>query len=133
MRYLTPEQVLALHGLVISQSGGRPGVHDYGALESAVAQPAMTFDQADLYPTLAQKAAALTYSLIQNHPFIDGNKRVGHAAMETFLVLNGYELAALVDEQEEVIISLASSQMSREELADWIVSHLVGHEPESRA
>lgn len=99
MRYLTLEEILALHRLVIAQSGGSARLRDQGVLESAIAQPAMTFDQVDLYPTLAYKAAAMGYSLVQNHPFIDGNKRVGHAAMEIMLVLNGYELNAATDEQ----------------------------------
>ena len=72
------------------------------ALESALAQPQMTFGGEDLYPTLVDKAAALGYALIKNHPFLDGNKRTGHAAMEVFLVLNGYEIHADVEEQEHV-------------------------------
>ena len=71
------------------------------------------------------KAAALGFSLIQNHPFVDGNKRIGHAAMETFLVLNGFEINASVDEQEEIIIKVASGNMSRNELADWLHGHVV--------
>ena len=71
------------------------------------------------------KAAALGFSLIQNHPFVDGNKRIGHAAMETFLVLNGFEINASVDEQEEIIIKVASGNMSRNELADWLRGHVV--------
>jgi len=94
MRYLTLEQVMDLHRLVIAQFGGTNGLRDLNALESAIAQPAMTFDAVDLYPTAAAKAGALAHSLIQNHPFIDGNKRIGHAAMEVFLVLNGHEVDA---------------------------------------
>lgn len=125
MRYLTIERVLYLHRLVIEQPGGSHGLRDRGALESAVAQPRMTFEQIDLYPTLAAKAAALGYSLIQNHPFLDGNKRVGHAAMEAMLGLNGYEIAATVDEQEQVVLEVASGQRSREELTEWLEVHLV--------
>jgi death on curing protein len=86
------EEVLELHRLVLEQSGGMDGVHDLGGLDSALAPPQMTFGGQDLYPSLAEKAAALGFSLVCNHPFIDGNKLVGHAAMETFLVLNGWEL-----------------------------------------
>ena len=71
----------------------------------------MTFGGQELYPGLADKAAALGFSLVCNHPFVDGNKRVGHAAMETFLVLNGWELAAGVDEQEQVILRLAAGAL----------------------
>jgi death on curing protein len=125
MRYLTIKRALYLHRLVIEQSGGSHGLRDRGALESAVAQPRMTFDQIDLYPMLAAKAAALGYSLIQNHPFLDGNKRVGHAAMETMLGQNGYEISAAVDEQEQVVLEVAGGQRSREEFTEWLEVHLV--------
>jgi death-on-curing protein len=127
MRYLAVDQVLALHRLVCSQSGGSVGLRDMNALEAAVVQPAMTFSGVDLYPSLAEKAAALAYSLIQNHPFIDGNKRVGHAAMEVFLVLNGYEVDATVDEQEGIFLSVASGRMTRTDLANWLAQHIMRH------
>ena len=88
MRYLAPHEVIELHRLVLADSGGMPGIRDMGAVDSAVAQPRMTFGGQELYPTVVEKAAALAFSLVRNHPFIDGNKRTGHAAMETFLVLN---------------------------------------------
>jgi death on curing protein len=91
MRYLTLEEVLELHRRAVEQSGGSAGVRDLGGAESAVAQPRMTFAGVELYPTLAGKGAALAFSLVMNHPFVDGNKRVGHAAMETFFLLNGHE------------------------------------------
>jgi death-on-curing protein len=84
----------------------------------------MTFGGQDFYPNLAEKAVALGFSQVCNHPFLDGNKRVGHAAMETFLVLNGWELAAAVDEQEQVILRLAAGSLNREEFAAWVQSHL---------
>ena len=79
MHYITKEDILELHTHIITQTGGIQGVRDAGALESAIAQPRITFDGQDLYPTLIEKAAALGFSLINNHPFLDGNKRVGHA------------------------------------------------------
>ena len=82
MRFLSLSEVFDLHRRLIDQTGGAFGVRDLGALESALAQPRMTFSGQDLYPSLAEKAAALCFSLIQNHPFVDGNKRVGHAATE---------------------------------------------------
>ena len=85
MRYLNLAEVLDLHRLVIAQTGGAEPVLDLRGLESAIAQPRATFEGRDLHVSLADKAAALCYSLILNHPFLDGNKRVGHAAMETFL------------------------------------------------
>ncbi len=104
MRYLTLAEVLDLHRRVIEQTGGADGVRDLGGVESAVAQPQMSFDGVPLYPTVAEGAAALCFSLVMNHPFIDGNKRVGHAAMETFLVLNGYELMGDVDDAEKLML-----------------------------
>ncbi len=90
MRYLTTSEILELHRLVIERTGGSPGVRDMNLLESATAQPAMVFGGEELYPTFSDKAAALAFSVIMNHPFVDGNKRAGHAAMETFLVLRNY-------------------------------------------
>ena len=89
MHFLTLIEVLELHRKVIKQSGGAFGIRDIGLLESAIVQPRMTFGGEDLYPSLLEKAAALGFSIIMNHPFVDGNKRIGHAAMETFLVMNG--------------------------------------------
>lgn len=125
MSYLTLNEVLELHDLLLLQSGGTVGVRDIGALESAITQPVMTFGETELYPSLVKKTVALAYSLIQNHPFVDGNKRIGHAAMEVMLVLNGYEIEADVNEQEKIILSIASSQMLREELVNWLEQHLV--------
>lgn len=125
MRYLTVAEVLSLHRLLIEQTGGAPGIRDLGALQSAVAQPQMTFGGDDVYPSLEEKAAALCFSLVADHPFLDGNKRVAHAAMDTFLILNGSELNAPVDEQERVMLSLAAGQTSRDELVAWVRSRVV--------
>lgn len=125
MRYLTVYEVLEIHRLVLAQSGGRQGVRDFNAVDSAVAQPAMTFGGQDLYPTLVDKASALGFSLIQNHPFLDGNKRVGHAAMEAFFVLNGHELDATVDEQEQIILEVAAGRLGRPQFIDWVRTHTV--------
>lgn len=124
MRILTLDEVLELHQLVLKSSGGAAGVRDHGALESALAQPLMTFGGAELYPTLADKASALGFSLVMNHPFVDGNKRIGHAAMETFLVLNGLEITATVQEQEAVILALAAGTLKREPFTEWVRSHI---------
>ncbi|MDJ0798179.1 MAG: type II toxin-antitoxin system death-on-curing family toxin [Calothrix sp. MO_167.B12] len=123
MRYLTLEEVLELYHRIIEQSGGAAGISNLGRLESAIAQPQMTFAGEELYLTIVEKASALGFSLIQNHPFIDGNKRIGHAAMEVFLVLNGFEIDAGVDEQEQVILQLASGKLDREEFTEWLGSH----------
>lgn len=125
MRYLTLEEVLTLHRRIIAQSGGASGIANVGALESAIAQPQMTFAGEDLYPAITEKASALGFSLIQNHPFIDGNKRIGHAAMEVFLVLNGFEIDASVDEQERIILQVASGNLGREEFTQWLQNAIV--------
>ncbi len=124
MRYLTLAEVVELHRRLLQVTGGAPGIRDLGALEAAIAQPKATFDGVDLYPTLAEKATALCFSLIQGHPFWDGNKRVGYAAMETCLVLNGAEVDAPVDDQERLILDLAAGRIGRRQLTDWLRQHL---------
>ncbi len=109
----------------MEQSGGLSGVRDLGALESALAQPRMTFGGIDLYPTVVEKASALGFSLIKNHPFVDGNKRTGHAAMEVFLLLNACEINAKVDDQEKIILRVAGGGLEREEFTDWLKAHIV--------
>ncbi len=125
MRYLSLHEVLMLYRRIIKQSGGAEGIANLDGLESALAQPYMTFGGEDLYPTLIEKAAAVGFSLINNHPFVDGNKRIGHAVMEVFLVLNGFEIVASVDEQEEVILQVASGRLGRKGLTDWLRIHVI--------
>jgi death-on-curing protein len=124
-RYLSLLEVLSLHRQVIKQSGGAIGIRDLGMLESAIAQPRMTFDREELYPTIIDQAAALGLSLVMNHPFVDGNKRIGHAAIETFLVLNGLEIDAPIDEQERVILALASGELEREKFVEWLKQRVI--------
>ena len=111
IRYLTLAEVIKLHSQILEQAAGSSGIRDMGALESAISQPRMTFGGEELYPTVIEKASALGFSIVMNHPFIDGNKRAGHAAMETFLVLNRLEIKAVVDEQERVILALAAGEL----------------------
>jgi death-on-curing protein len=129
MRYLTKPEILEIHHQIITQTGGSFGVSNLGLLESAIAQPQMTFDGQELYPNLTEKAAALGFSLIKNHPFIDGNKRTGHAAMEVFLILNGYEINASVDEQEKIILQVASSELNRDDFTQWLSSKIISLNP----
>lgn len=124
MRYLTLGEVVDLHRRLLQATAGASGIRDFGVLESAIAQPKATFGGVDLYPTLVEKAAALAFSLVQGHPFVDGNKRVGHAAMETFLVLNGTEIDAAVDDQERLMLDLAAGRIGRSDLIDWLRQHL---------
>ena len=126
MRYLSISEVFELHDRIISLTGGSRGLRDLNALESAVNQPRQTFDQKDLYPDIVTKAATLGFFLVMNHPSVDGNKRVGHAAMETFLILNEYEINCSVDEQEPVMLELASGKMSLKFFSEWLNTH-IGH------
>ncbi len=124
MRYLQLSELLELHHRLIAEFGGATGVLNFSTIESALAQPKMTFGGEDLYPSILAKAAALCHSLVSNHPFVDGNKRVGHAAMAVFLDLNGYRLDSTVDEQESVILQIASGEMSREVFSEWLGKHV---------
>lgn len=124
IRYLTLAEVLQIYSRVMQQTGGETGIRDLGALESAVAQPRMTFGGQDLYPPIVEKASALGFSLILNHPFLDGNKCTGHAAIETFLVLNGHEIQAAVDEQVAIVLKVASGEMDRDGFTAWLLAHV---------
>ena len=122
-RYLRLAEVIWLHQRIVQQSGGAREIRDLNALEAAVAQPRATFDGKDLYQGLPEKAAALCYALVLNHPFVDGNKRIGHAALETFLMLNGFELNAEVADAERTFLALAAGELSRDALVGWITQH----------
>lgn len=120
---LTKEQVISLHSSLIEVTGGTDGVRDDGLLESALEAPFQTFGGKDLYPALIQKAARLGYSLISNHPFVDGNKRIGIHTMLVFLALNGVEIECAQKELIDVGLSLADGKMNAEELLIWLSSH----------
>lgn len=124
MRYLTLGEVVTLHRAVVSATGGAEGIRDLGGLQSALAQPKATFDAVDLYPTLIDKAAVLAFGLAMNHPFVDGNKRIAHAAMAVFLELNGLTIEASVDEQERLMLDLAAGRCPRHELTTWLAAHV---------
>lgn len=125
MEYLNLERVLKAQRRLIDEIGGSHGVRDMNAVDSAVAQPQQTMFGEDLYPDLAAKAAALGYSLVANHGFIDGNKRIGYSSMEAFLLMNGHEFSASPDEGERVILAVAGGEMAREEFTAWVRAHIV--------
>jgi death on curing protein len=120
MEYVQLVDVLYLHQQIIAATGGSAGLRDRGFLESALAQPRMTFGGVELYADIPEKAAALCFSLVSNHPFVDGNKRIGYAAMRLFLDLNGWTFKADIDDAEQKILSLASSQISRAAFTQWV-------------
>jgi death-on-curing protein len=117
--YLSIEQVEDLHSSQIAHYGGSAGLRDRGALESAVARPAMTFGGEDLYPEVADKAAALMHSLVMNHPYVDGNERVGAHAVLLFLTVNDYRAEISSEELEAVTLSVARGELDAERLAIW--------------
>jgi len=123
--YLSVDQLLRLHERQIEKFGGLAGVRDRGGLESAVARPAMTFGGEDLYVDLTAKAAALMHSLVMNHPFVDGNKRVGAAAAELFVMLNDAVLDAADSEMEKTTLTVARGEMDVEPLTIWFRQRLV--------
>ena len=124
--YLSVEQLLELYRALVRHFGGRAGVRDRGGLESAAARPAMTFGGDDLYPDLAAKAAVLMHSLILNHPFVDGNKRVGVAAAELFLRVNGAVLDAGDEELEIMALETAAGKIEAQALAIWFRQRVRG-------
>lgn len=123
MHYLSEADVLRMHELALERFGGSGGVRDRGGLDSAVHQPMASFGGEDLYPTVFAKAAALGYSLIRNHPFVDGNKRVGLMAMGLFLEVNGHTLLATNEEAYAYTLSIATGELNRAEAARWLEEH----------
>ena len=120
---LTTKQVISIHSSLIEATGGTDGVRDMGLLESALETPFQTFDGKDLYPALIQKAARLGHSLVSNHPFVDGNKRIGIHTMLVFLAVNGIEIECTQKELIDVGLSLANGTMDAEKLLIWLSSH----------
>ena len=112
MKYLSVRQILMLHDALIQTSGGSNGLRDESLLDSAVFAPIQTFDGKDLYPTLIDKASRLAFGLITNHPFIDGNKRIGTHAMLVLLAINGLELEYNDEDLIEVILQVAAGELS---------------------
>ena len=123
MKKLTKEQILLLQQDLIEQTGSTAGLRDEGLLESALFTPFQSFDGNDMFPSLQQKAARLGFGLIQNHPFVDGNKRIGAHAMLVFLSLNGVELTYTQQELSGMILDVAAGKQSFEDMVVWIQQH----------
>ena len=121
--YLTAEQVLFVHYRLLSETGGEHGLRDLGLLESAIARPQVTFEGYELYPDIFEKASALMESPINNHPFLDGNKRTGIACAVLFLKQNGISFSAKNAELEKFTLRVASSNVGRSEIAKWLKKH----------
>lgn len=124
MKRLSQSQILLFHQELIDCFGGVPGVRDEGLLDSALNAPFQTFSGEDLYPSVLEKGAKLGYGLVSNHPFLDGNKRIGTLAIMTFLSINGLSFTYTHEELIDVILDVASGTVSCEELLEWLASHL---------
>jgi death-on-curing protein len=122
--YLSVEQVRALHADQLRLYSGAAGLRDKGALDSALARPAMTFAGEDLYEDLASKTAALMHSLVLNHAFMDGHKRVAAHAAILFVELNGQMFLATPGEQVEMTLAVAESKVAVEALTIWFRQRL---------
>lgn len=129
MKYLIAEQVLFIHARLVVEIGGSHGIRDLGLLESAVARPQATFEGNDLYPDIFHKAAALMESLIGNHPFVDGNKRIGISSAVLFLRINGWKLTASNSDLEIQTLRVVTEDTLVEGLAAWLRANSVRIEP----
>lgn len=119
LHFLSVDDVLTLHHLQIEHFGGQHGVRDRGLIESAVAMPMASFGGADLHPDLFDKASAYLFHLAQNHPFIDGNKRVAAAAGIVFLNANGFELKANQIDYANLVLDVAQGKLQKPEIAQF--------------
>lgn len=120
MRYLTIDEIFAMHDRAIREYGGSPELMNLGHLEATLAAPRQAMFGEELYPDVLSKAAILFYLLIKNHPFLDGNKRTAFLALMRFLNINGYTLNATNDELYQFTIDVASSVLIKEEVEVWI-------------
>jgi death on curing protein len=118
--YLNWEEVIQIYEDVIQDSGGGYGIRNKAGIESAISAPQQTYFGSELYQTIYEKAAAMGYEIIMQHPFLDGNKRVGHSVIAHFLYMNGYIIDADDDEQESVILDTAAGKISKEEFTNWL-------------
>lgn len=123
MKKLKLDQIIKLHEMLLKETGGIPGLRDVSLLESAINSPFQTFDKVSLYPTLERKAARLGYGIVKNHPFLDGNKRIGLLAMLTFLEINGIELQYTDEELIKIGLASADGTFSEKQLLTWISFH----------
>lgn len=125
MKVLTKSQILRLHRDIIDVSGGSPEIRDKCLLDSALNAPFQTFEGTDLYPTILEKAARLGYGLIKNHPFVDGNKRIGTHIMFVFLAVNHIELEYTDCELTDLILGIASGTKNENQLFIWLQQHII--------
>ena len=125
MKILTKEQILLLHSQLIENFGGSSDIRDEALLDSAINTPFQTYDGEELYPTLLDKASRLCFGLVKNHPFVDGNKRVGTHGMLVFLAISGMDLEYSDIELIELILSVASGTQSDSDILRWLQQHII--------
>lgn len=124
LRFLTVEDVLALHAITTRDQGGTQLIRDRSLLEAAVAVVAQQFSDQYVHEDVPAMAAAYAYHICSNHPFVDGNKRAGVAAMIAFLVDNGWRFEATADEAEPVILQLAAAEIDKRTFTQWVRKHV---------
>ncbi len=118
-------EALSVHQILIDQFGGSSGVRDLNALKSALNRPFATFDKLDLYPTPINKASALIESIVINHPFIDGNKRMGYVLMRLLLLKYHHDIQCSQNEKYDFVIRIASSELNIEQINSWLREHCI--------
>jgi death-on-curing protein len=123
--FLTLDEIIAIHQDQIARYGGSEGVHDWGLLESAVAMPAASFGGQFLHADLCEMAAAYLFHLVQNHPFVDGNKRVGAVAAYIFITLNHRRLTTDNDTYANLVLSVARGETPKSAVADFFRANAV--------
>lgn len=124
MKMLSKRQILLLHSMLVAQSGGMDGLRDEGLLDAAINMPLQTFGGQELYPTILEKAARLGYGLIRNHPFLDGNKRIGPHAMLVFLDINNITLSYEDEDLISTILHVAAGAMNCNAFLEWLKAHV---------
>lgn len=122
MKHLSKEQMMYLHSMAVKKTGGLDGIRDEGLLDSALNSPFQSFAGEELYPSIQAKAARLGFSIIKNHPFLDGNKRIGMLAMMVFLEINGIQLECSDEDIVDIGLGIASGKYEDEHIIDWIIS-----------
>lgn len=122
---LSQDKVLILHEIITEETGGSPNVRDLSLLNSALESAFATFGGAELYPTRQQKAARIGFSLISNHAFVDGNKRIGMYVLPIFLEVNGVKIRPTNDEVARVGLAVAAGEMTYDDLLEWILDNEV--------
>jgi death-on-curing protein len=121
---ISSKEIEVIHNILIDKFGGSKGIRDLAGLESAIARPFATFDQLDLYPSPIDKAAAIFESLIINHPFIDGNKRIAYVLLRLILLENKMDIEATFEEKYKFVILASKGEYRFEEIKFWINSNL---------